>query len=122
MPYDLEICHMETPTKRTQLPTVADFQVNARFLTTQVLAACWNNAPPLPLNFTEHFSDVLLSPPTHQNMPDVLVGSLEAAEADADSEQSLAAPHVGRHDLQLADPLRLAAVDQHLGLLLHLLV
>ena len=37
-----------------------------------------------------------------QYVPDVLVGSLEAAEPDGDSEQSLAAPHVTGDHLQLA--------------------
>lgn len=33
---------------------------------------------------------------TYQNMPDILIGSLKAAKADADPQKTLAAPHVAR--------------------------
>lgn len=35
---------------------------------------------------------------THKHMPDVLIGSLEAAEADADTQKALSSPHVARGD------------------------
>ena len=38
-----------------------------------------------------------------EDVPDVLVGALEGAEADADSEEALAAPRRARGDEDLAD-------------------
>lgn len=56
---------------------------------------------------------------THQDVPDVLIGSLVAAEADTGTEQTLSSPHVARHHLQLADPQGFAAVNLHLHPFLH---
>lgn len=47
---------------------------------------------------------------THQNMPDIFIDSLKAAEANADPEQPLAAPHVARYDGGLPHCQSLAAV------------
>lgn len=52
-------------------------------------------------------------------MPNVFIGSLEAAEADADSQQALAAPRGAGHDGGLPHRQRLAAVQQHLDGPLH---
>lgn len=56
---------------------------------------------------------------THQHMPDVLIGSFEAAEADADTQKALASPHVARGDGGLPQLQCLAAIHQHLHRLLH---
>lgn len=40
---------------------------------------------------------------TDQHMPDVLIGSLEAAEANGDSEQALPPPQVARGDSGLPE-------------------
>lgn len=56
---------------------------------------------------------------THQNMPNVLIGSLEAAESNADSEKATAAPRVAGRDGGLPHRERLAAVQQHLHGPLH---
>lgn len=42
---------------------------------------------------------------TYQNMPNVLVGSFEAAEADAGAQQTLTPPHVTGYHLQFPHPL-----------------
>lgn len=52
-------------------------------------------------------------------MPHVLVGSLEAAEADADPQEPLTAPHVAGCDRGLTQLQSLTAVHQHLHWLLH---
>lgn len=55
----------------------------------------------------------------HQDVPDVLIGSLVAAEADAGTEEALSSPHVAGHHLQLTNPQGLAAVNLHLHSFLH---
>lgn len=52
-------------------------------------------------------------------MPHVLVGSLKAAEADADPQEPLTAPHVAGCDRGLAQLQSLTAIHQHLHRLLH---
>lgn len=52
-------------------------------------------------------------------MPNIFIGSLEAAEANADSQKPLAAPHVAGRDSRLPHCQRLAAIQQHLDGLLH---
>lgn len=61
----------------------------------------------------------LISLCAHQDMPDVLIGSFEAAEADADPQKPLAPPRVARRDGGLPHGLRLAVVQQHLDGQLH---
>lgn len=55
----------------------------------------------------------------HQNMPDVLIGSLIAAEANTGPQQALAPPHVTGHHLQLTNPQCFGAVHLHLHQPLH---
>lgn len=50
---------------------------------------------------------------THQNMPDVLVCSLVAAEAHAGSEQALSAPQVAGHHKQVTHLHAFDAVHLH---------
>lgn len=52
-------------------------------------------------------------------MPHVLISTLEGAEADADAEQTLAAPRRAGDDRHLAHRLTLAAVHCHLQLPVH---
>ena len=47
---------------------------------------------------------------THQDVPHVLVGALEGAEADGHPEQPLAAPQLGGRDAEGAHRLALAGV------------
>lgn len=54
-----------------------------------------------------------------QHVPDVLAGSLVAAEANAGAQQALAAPHVAGHHLQLTDLRAFSAVHLHLHCFLH---
>jgi len=49
----------------------------------------------------------------HQDVPDVLVGSMVAAEADAGPEQALPPPHVTGHHLQLTERGGFRAVHLH---------
>lgn len=60
----------------------------------------------------------LLAISTHQDVPDILIGSLVAAEADTGTEQALSSPHVAGQHLQLADPQGFAAVNLHLHIFL----
>lgn len=55
----------------------------------------------------------------HQDVPDILIGSLVAAEADTGTEQTLSSPHVAGHHLQLTDPRGFGAVNLHLHYSLH---
>lgn len=57
--------------------------------------------------------------PTHQDVPNVLIGSFEAAEADADPQEALAPPHVAGRHRDLPHVQRLAAVHLHLDGPLH---
>ena len=58
--------------------------------------------------------------PSHvQDVPHILIGSLEAAEPDADAQQSLASPQCAGSDEQLPDCPCLAAVHRHANLLLN---
>lgn len=50
---------------------------------------------------------------THQNMPDVLIGSLKAAKADADPQKTLTAPHVAGSNSSFPQLQGFAAVHQH---------
>ncbi len=50
---------------------------------------------------------------THQNMPDVLIGSLKAAKADADPQKPLTAPHVAGSNSSFPQLQGFAAVHQH---------
>lgn len=43
--------------------------------------------------------------PTYQDVPHILIGSFEAAEADAGPEKTLTAPHVTRRHLHLPNTL-----------------
>ena len=56
----------------------------------------------------------------YQDMPDVLIGPLKAAEAHAGPEQTLPPPHVVGHHLQLPHPLGLHAVQLQLDRFLHI--
>lgn len=47
-------------------------------------------------------------------MPNIFICSVKAAEADADPDEPLAAPHAAGHDARLPDSQRLAVVQQHL--------
>lgn len=47
---------------------------------------------------------------THQNMPNIFIGPVEAAEANADPHEPLAAPQVAGYDGRLPHCQRLAAV------------
>lgn len=49
----------------------------------------------------------------HQYVPDVLTGSLVAAEANAGAQQALSPPHVTGHHLQLSHPGGFGAVHLH---------
>lgn len=53
---------------------------------------CSVNKQLIPTAFSDYISPLFSS--THQNMPDVLIGSFKAAKADADPQKTLAAPHV----------------------------
>lgn len=53
-------------------------------------------------------------------MPHVLVGSLEAAEADARTQQTLTTPHVTGSHLQLPHPLRFGVVHLEFDWFLHI--
>lgn len=55
----------------------------------------------------------------HQNMPDILTGSLVATEANASTKKTLSSPHVAGHHLQLTNPHGFSAVNLHLHLSLH---
>lgn len=57
--------------------------------------------------------------PTYQNVPDVLVGTLERAEPYADAKQSLTAPGHARHYNRLPDRLGFATVHGDGQLLVH---
>ena len=46
-------------------------------------------------------------------MPDILIGSLKAAEANGDAQQTLASPHVTRGNGGLPQLQGLGGVDQH---------
>lgn len=52
-------------------------------------------------------------------MPDILIGSLVAAEAYASPEQALAAPHVTGHHKQLTDLHAFDAVHLHFHQVAH---
>lgn len=52
-------------------------------------------------------------------MPDILVGSFEAAESNADPQQTLTAPHVAGCDCGFPELQSFTAVHQHLHRLLH---
>ena len=52
-------------------------------------------------------------------MPDVLIGSLEAAEAYGDTQQALATPEVAWGDGGLPELQGLRGVNQHSNWLLH---
>lgn len=54
-----------------------------------------------------------------QDVPDVLVGTLKAAEADTDAKQALATPQVAGSDGNIAHLQRLAAEHGHSYRLLH---
>lgn len=56
---------------------------------------------------------------THQYVPDILISSLVAAEANAGTQEPLAAPHVTGHHVQLSDPRGFSAVHFHPHGLLH---
>lgn len=56
---------------------------------------------------------------THQNMPNVFICSFKAAEANADSQEPVAAPHAAGRDRRLTHAQSLAAVQQHLDGPLH---
>lgn len=62
---------------------------------------------------------VLLDQAAHQHVPDVLAGSLVAAEANAGAQQALSSPHVAGHHLQLTHPGAFSAVHLHLHCFLH---
>lgn len=51
---------------------------------------------------------------THQDVPNIFIGSLKVAEANADPDEPLAAPHVAGCDGGFPHCQRLAAVQQHL--------
>lgn len=51
---------------------------------------------------------------THQDMPNIFIGSLEAAEPNADTEKATAAPRGAGRDGGLPHRKGLAAVQQHL--------
>lgn len=55
----------------------------------------------------------------HQDMPDILIGSLVAAEANTGTQQALPSPQVTGHHLQLTNPHGFSAVHLHLHCLLH---
>lgn len=86
------------------------------------------NSAPLPglknMQLSTHeITEINKKPPPkkqpHQDMPNIFIGSLEAAEANADSQKPLAAPHVAGRDRRLPHCQRLAAIQQHLDGLLH---
>lgn len=52
-------------------------------------------------------------------MPNILIGSFKAAEANAEPQKALAAPRVAGRDGCLPDSLRPAVVQQHLDRPLH---
>jgi len=56
---------------------------------------------------------------THQHMPHILIGSLEAAEADAGAQQTLATPHVAGRHLKLPHTLGFWAVHFEFDRFLH---
>ena len=56
----------------------------------------------------------------YQHMPDVLVGSLERAESNGDSEDTLASPVLAGYECHLFDVHGLAAVDQEFNGLVHI--
>ena len=56
----------------------------------------------------------------YQDMPDVLVGPLKAAETHTGPEQTLPPPHVVGHHLQLPYPLGLHTVQLQLDWFLHI--
>lgn len=55
----------------------------------------------------------------HQNVPDVLISSLVAAEANTGPQQARSSPHVTGHHVQLAHPHGFSAVHLHLHSFLH---
>lgn len=56
---------------------------------------------------------LVLDEEAHQNMPDILVGSMVAAEANAGPQQALSPPHAAGHHLQLTDARGFGAVHHH---------
>lgn len=55
----------------------------------------------------------------HQDVPDILIGSLVAAEANTGPQQALSSPHVTGHHLQLTNPRGFSAVHLHPHPFLH---
>ncbi len=56
---------------------------------------------------------------THQDMPNIFIGSLKGAEANADPQEALTAPHGAGCNRCLPHRQRLATVQQQLGGSLH---
>lgn len=56
---------------------------------------------------------VVLDEAAHQDVPDILTGSLVAAEANTGTQQALSSPHVTGHHLQLTNACAFSAVHLH---------
>lgn len=67
----------------------------------------------------QSFFVVLAFDGAHQNVPDILIGSLVAAEANTSTQQALPPPHITGHHVHLADPHGFSAVHLHLHPPLH---
>lgn len=55
----------------------------------------------------------------HQDVPDIFIGSLVAAEANTGTQQALPSPQVTGHHLQLMNSHGFSAVHLHLHCFLH---
>lgn len=56
----------------------------------------------------------------HQDMPDILIGSLVTAESDTGTQKALAAPHVTGNHFQLSNPQGFRAIDLQFDWFLHI--
>lgn len=57
---------------------------------------------------------------TYQDMPNILIGSFKAAEADTSAQQTLTTPHVTGYHLQLPHPLGFRVVHFKFDRFLHI--
>lgn len=69
--------------------------------------------------FMSKEAQVTVRSAAHQDVPDILTGSLVAAEANTGTQQALSSPHVTGHYLQLTNPHAFSAVHLQLHCSLH---
>lgn len=91
---------------------------------TKLMFRCHNNQHWIDLDFspnkTIYYSGKMSGEQNYQDMPDIFICSLEAAEADTSSQQALSTPHIAGDHLQSSDLHGLGAVHLHPDWFLHI--